>query len=296
MYDLFGENIMFGYINIYKDELKVKDYNVFRAYYCGLCKALGRRYNQMVRLGLNYDLTFLGILLDSVYDEETDFENLGCIKNISKKKTVVRNKAVDFASDMSIILTYYKLADDIKDDKSIKALFAAVPYWFAMKKLEGKYGDAVRNIKAYLDELSVLEKEKCGEIDRCAHPFASIMKEIFSASSSSLGAIGYELGRYIYIVDACDDMDDDLKSGAYNPLNIAYDYDGKPNDELKDKIKNSIYLTLSFVACEYEKLPKFKNKEILDNIIYLGIRAKTDMAINKLGVTEKKEKNNERPI
>ena len=285
---------MFGYINIYKDELKVKDYNVFRAYYCGLCKTLGKKYNQAVRLGLNYDLTFLGLLLDSLYDTDTEFDNVGCIKNISKKKTVVHNKAVDFAADMSIILTYYKLTDDIKDDKSIKALFACVPYWFAMRKLKGRYGSLVDAIKSNLNELSALEKENCSETDRVAHPFATIMKEIFSAASPSLASVGYELGRYVYIADACDDMDDDLKTGAYNPLNIAYNYDGISDEELKEKIRNSIYLTLSFVACEYEKLPKFKNKEILDNIIYLGIRAKTDMIIYKLGCKDKKkEKTNE---
>ncbi|MBQ7901463.1 MAG: hypothetical protein IJ365_05825, partial [Clostridia bacterium] len=134
---------MFGYINIYKDELKVKEYNDFRSYYCGLCKALGKRYNQLVRLGLNYDLTFLAILLDSMYDEQAKCDKLGCIKNLAKKKTVIDNKAVDFAADMSIILTYYKLADDVRDDKSIKAFFAAVPYWFAVKKLKCDYGDFI---------------------------------------------------------------------------------------------------------------------------------------------------------
>ncbi len=282
---------MFGYINIYKDELKVKEYNVFRAYYCGLCKALGRRYNQAVRMGLNYDLTFLGLVYDSIYDEDTEFDNLGCIKNISKKNTVVHNKAVDFASDMSIVLTFYKLADDIRDDRSLRAFFAAIPYWFAMRKLRGQYGELVKGIKTRLNELSSIEQERCTETDCAAHPFATIMKDIFCQANPALAPLGYELGRYIYMVDACDDMDADLKSGAYNPLNIAYEYNGKPDTVLKEKIRDSIYLTLSFVASEYEKLPKFKNKEILDNIIYLGIRAKTDMVINKLGCqNEEKEK------
>ena len=87
-------------------------------------------------------------------------------------------------------------------------------------------------------------------------------------------------------------MDDDIKSGAYNPLNIFYEYSGSADAELKEKIRNSIYLTLSFVASEYEKLPKFKNKDILDNIIYLGIRSKTDMIVNKLGCTDKKRRQN----
>ena len=274
---------MFGYINIYKDELKVKEYNVFRGYYCGLCKTLGKQFNQLVRLGLNYDLTFLAILLDSIYDTETVFANEGCIKNIAKKKTVTDNKAVSFAADMSIVLTYYKLADDIKDDKSIKAMLAIVPYWFAVRRLKGRYGDIIDKIKANLEKLSELEKRKCSVTDEAAHPFAQIMADIFELANPALKALGYNLGRFVYIADACDDMDDDLKNGAYNPLNLAYGYNGVADEKIKRNIENTIFLTLGYVGAEYEKLPKFKNKEILDNIIYMGIRARAEMLLAMLG-------------
>lgn len=282
---------MFGYINIYKDELKIKDYNIFKSYYCGLCKALGNRYNQAVRLGLNYDFTFLAILVDSIYDNTTKTQNLGCIKSVGKKQTVVDNKAVDFCSDMSIILTYYKLLDDIRDDKSIKAAVAVIPYFFAIRKLKGKYNDLIDSVKNNLSQLSQTEKQKSNESDKAAHPFAQIMADMFELANPALKVMGYNLGRFIYFADAIDDMDSDLKSGSYNVLNVLYSYNGDASDYIKESIRQSLYLTLGAVADEYEKLPKFKNKDILDNIIYIGIRAKSDSLIERLGQKQRKEEN-----
>ena len=281
---------MFGYINVLKDELKVKEYNDFKSYYCGLCKCLGKRFNQLVRFGLNYDLTFLACLLDSIYDDETEFDNVGCIKSVSKKKTVINNRYIDFASDMSVILTYYKLKDDVKDDKSIKAFFASIPYFFSVKKLKGKYDVLTEKIKSNLCCLSKLEKEKCVDIDKVAHPFAMIMSDIFREANPALANLGYNLGRYIFFVDALDDMDKDLKDNNYNVYNLKYNYDGNLTDEQKNHIKNSILTTLSYVSEEYEKLPKFKNKQILDNIVYLGIRHKFEYLILKTGCQSKKGK------
>lgn len=285
---------MFGYVNIYKDELKVKEYNDFRAYYCGLCKALGKRYNQLTRLGLSYDLTFLCILLDAMYDEPAVFDNLGCIKSIAKKKTVTDNKFIDYASDISIILTYYKLKDDINDNHSLKALFAILPYSLSMRKLKNKYQSLIKSIKDNLSNLSELEKQNCDITDKSAHPFACIMSDVFAYINPSLSTFGYNLGRYVFFADALDDMDADLKSKNYNIFNILYKYDGTITNADKQKINDTLILTLSFIASEYEKLPKFKNKEILDNIIYIGMRAKTQTLIDKIG--NKKGSNIDRSV
>ena len=274
---------MFGYVNILKDELKVKDFSLFKAYYCGLCKAMGKRYNQLVRLGLNYDFTFLAIILDSIYDEKTIFSKEGCIKSLAKKNIVIDNKAINFSADMSVILTYYKLRDDIFDNHSIKAMVATVPYYFAILKLKGKYALLIKKIRENLKKLSVLEKNMCSSIDEAADPFANIMADIFDYASPSLKTLGYHVGRYVYIADACDDFHDDYKKNKYNTLVNAYSYNGELTDSIKKSIENTLYMTMSSLAMEYEKLPKFKNKDILDNIIYLGIRAKADNLLNLKG-------------
>ena len=273
---------MFGYVNILKDELKIKEFSLFKAYYCGLCKAMGKRFNQLVRLGLNYDFTFLSIILDSVYDEKTLFTKEGCIKSFAKKNIVSDNKAVNYSADMSVILTYYKLRDDIADNHSIKALIASVPYYFGILKLKGKYAQLIEKIKENLKKLSILEKNLCKSIDEAADPFATIMADIFGYASPSLKSLGYHIGRYVYIADACDDFKDDFEKNKYNPLVSAYSYDGVMTDYLRKSLEDLLYMTMTSLAMEYEKLPKFKNKEILDNIIYLGIRAKADNLLTNM--------------
>ncbi len=280
---------MFGYVNICKDELKIKDFTNFRAYYCGLCKALGRRHNQLVRLGLSYDFTFLAILLDSMNDGETQFRSEGCIKHFGKKKTVVRNAAVDFAADMSVLLTYYKLLDDVADDRSIKAFIASLPYRFALRRMRKKYPDIGSRVRDNLKRLSRLEQEKCDCLDEACEPFAAIMADIFTLGSPSLHRLGYDIGRFVYLADACDDMRDDFEKKKYNPMNEAYGFGGVVTDGIKESAESSLYITMSAAAHEYEGLPIFKNKPILDNIIYLGIRANADRALNKLCENNRKD-------
>lgn len=290
---------MFGYVNVYKDELKIKEYNLFKAYYCGLCKALGKQFNQLVRLGLNYDFTFLAIMVDAMCEDDAEFSLEGCIKNISKKQIVTSNKAISFAADMSIILTYHKLIDDIRDDKSIKALLAVLPFKIAKRKLKGKYTDLERSIESNISALSLTESRGTDIIDEAAHPFAVIMRDMFEFVSKGCGKLGYNIGRYIYLADACDDMQSDFEKKRFNVFCRAYNYTGKPDENVCAGIKDTLYRTLGAVGYEYEALPKFKNKEILDNIIYLGMRAKSDYLVNKIvtgNKSEREKKANERSI
>lgn len=266
---------MFGFVNVYKNELKIKDYNIFKSYYCGLCKALGKRYNQLVRLGLSYDLTFLAILADSLSVDTVHIVKDGCIKHLGMHMICTDNKAIDYAADMSILLYYHKLCDDIHDDKSIKAYFARLPYLSAVRKAQKKYPEVSRCIKENLKELSRLEKQKCPSIDEAAHPFATLTSCIFSGFSPSLSRLGYNIGRLIYIADAYKDLDDDKKKGSYNPF-LYCDQKYLNSMEFKSRARGSFNMNLTAVANEYQKLNILKNKEILDNIIYLGIRHITE--------------------
>lgn len=266
---------MFGFVNVYKNELKIKDYNIFKSYYCGLCKALGKRYNQLVRFGLSYDLTFLAILADSLNDESINIIKDGCIKHLGMHMICTNNKSIDYAADMSILLYYHKLCDDVYDDKSVKAYFARIPYIHAVKETQKKYPDISKCIKENLKELSRLEKEKCSSVDEAAHPFASLTSCIFGGISPFLSGLGYNIGRLIYIADAYKDLKEDKKRGSYNPF--LYCDDSYLNSmEFETRVRGSFNMNLTAVAEEYKKLRILKNKEILDNIIYLGIRHITE--------------------
>ncbi len=277
---------MFGYVNVYKDELKIKDYNIYRAYYCGLCKALGRNHNQLTRLGLNYDLTFLAIIADALSDEPTQYQMSGCVKKLGKRKIVHKADGLDFAADMNVLLAYFKLRDDMTDNKSVKALIAIIPFALRINNIKRRYPDLYNIIFDSLRRLSYLEDTGCCILDEVAHEFANIMRAILKVANPALDDFGYNLGRLIYIMDAFDDIEEDYKHKRYNPAMQQYGYRGSKTDEIRKRMSNNLYYTLASLADAYKTLDIKKNKAIIDNIIYLGLRAGCDAIID-----ERKNKN-----
>lgn len=270
---------MFGYIAFYKDELKIKDYDRFKAYYCGLCKELGRRFNQLVRLGLSYDLTFLAMLLDSVDGADTRFVRSGCFRHLGRKRVIVSdNPSVTYSADMSVVFMYYKLADDLRDGFSPLSAIAILPYWLSVRRIRKLYPDKISAIKSCLAKLTALENDKCPSIDETADCFAKIMETLFSDDNKDLRELGYNLGRFIYIADAVDDYIKDVAKDNYNPYRYACP-DAKV-DVIKESASRSMATTLSMAADCYERLNVIKNKELLDNIIYLGLRQRMDAIIS----------------
>ncbi|MBR5518238.1 MAG: hypothetical protein IKV86_04345 [Clostridia bacterium] len=268
---------MFGYVNAYKDLLRVCDYNVFRGYYCGLCKQLGKKFNQLTRFGLSYDMTFLAILMSSLEDKKIDIKMQNCIAHpISKRPVIKDDDGIAYSADMSVILTYMKLKDDWTDEHSIKS-FARVAYFFPMKKCAKKYPKQYKSIKENLFNLSKLEKENCQNIDAVADCFGKLLESIFDKDddNKSLAWLGYHIGRYIYIIDAYKDIEKDLKNKSYNPFIAMYGTNLNKED-FKEAVKSSLTFTLSEVSNAYALLDIKKNKELLDNIIYLGLRKNLD--------------------
>lgn len=280
--------MLFGNVNIHKEELKIKDYNLFRAYYCGLCKALGKRYNQITRLGLRYDMTFLALVADGVSMCDRKFMNEGCIKHIGKHCICMDNPAIDYSADISIILIYHKLCDDISDNRSIKAFFARIPFYRAYRKACKRYPEVASYVSERLNELSKLESSRCSSIDAAADPFSLLTKYIFGFYDKSLECLGYNIGRFIYITDAYADIAKDIKTGSYNPYIEAYDKNYLKSEEFVCQVKGSLNMTLSAIATEYANLNIGRNKAVLDNIIYMGLRETFDKLFD---VTEVSKEN-----
>lgn len=280
---------MFGYVNIYKDELKIKDYNTFRAYYCGLCKALSKNFNQTVRLGLSYDMTFLALLLSSVYEDTINTKNEICIAHmLTKKKIAKENVFINYSAYMSIILAYLKFLDDFKDEKSPKAVLGLIVYYFPFRKAKQKYINEYNEIKKHLDLLSRLEKNKEKDIDLVADCFSNALKVLFTKSfkedektTKILGWLSYNLGRFIYILDAFCDIEKDYKKNNYNPFLVDYKKKDITNykKSLKSKIDISLTFTLDNIAKSYELLNIKQNDEICRNIIYLGLKNRLSQAL-----------------
>ncbi|MDD6191324.1 MAG: DUF5685 family protein [Firmicutes bacterium] len=276
---------MLGYVQIYKPDLKVREYETYMGYYCGICKYIGKKYGQLPRMSLSYDAAFLAIALASVVDSPDEPVQEHCIVHHIKKKTVIRNSFIEYAGDVMLILAWHKLADDARDDNSLPAKSTMVLLKHHYRKLQKKYPELCRNIAIGLSRLSKLEKEKCASLDRTAEAFAKIMEVIFVGGSpdfhETFAKAGYHLGKWVYLADAVDDIEKDIKSGAYNPLIYRFEYSpGEDPKQFRNRItpnlEFNLYQYLSVIADAFNSLDIKKNKGIIDNIIYFGLNKKTE--------------------
>jgi len=289
---------MFGYIMPDKPELKIKEYELFRGYYCGLCKSMGRSFGTLSRFALNYDSAFLGLLLSSVHGEMPVLKKESCIASPVKKKWIVKeNKHIDFAADINVLLTYYNLKDNIRDEGGwlFKLALLASKSGYKNAVSRNKQLDGI--IAASINAQVQLEEKNCSSMDEAAEPFADMLGKIFAAGYKGdeksiprvLEWIGYNLGKWIYIIDAYDDIDKDIKSGSYNPLLCQYKYENQNikafKADISEEVRVNLMQALSQVTGSIELL-NLLNKGIIDNIVYEGLYSKTERILS--GITSEK--------
>lgn len=305
-----GATDLFGYIKPVNAELRVKEYELYRAVYCGLCAALGRNTSCASRLSLSYDFVFLAIVRMALAGESGRIERRRCITHPTKKRAVlVDAPQLDYCARLSSVLTYYKLCDDISDSRGFKRLGAYVlkPAASHMRRRAKLDPEAENCIKAQLDELSRLEADRCESIDRAAEPFGELMAYVtsygFESQSGSYRIareIGRHIGRFIYIADALDDLEDDIRGGSYNPFKVMYDDPKVGVRTDRERIFASLTHELMGIEAameliDYSVVPEYG--EIARNIIYLGLTELRDRLLNKYAEkAENGDKNNDRPI
>ncbi len=266
---------MFGYVNVCRDELKVKELKLFHAYYCGLCKRQGKLCGAASRLILSYDFTVLALLLDSMEEQRPEISAGRCMLHPFKKRPVVtQSPCMDYCAQMSVALAYYKALDDHTDDGvSIKS--AALALKPAVNKIKNKYPDKLYNIEKYLAEITEAEKTGKKNIDIPAAAFGKLMAELFckdETENRALYEFGYNIGRWIYVMDAIDDFEKDKKKGRYNPFSTA--------EEIAEQA-NAVWYNLSAAAAAFELLEIKRNKSILDNIVYTGLKNVTEKVLKE---------------
>ena len=263
---------MFGYVRPFRPELKCRDFDLYRATYCGLCRCLRRRYGLLAPMFLNYDFTFLTLLL---WQPEEGFQPCRgrCHANpLLKKDMCPDSPALELAADESMILTWWKLRDSVADE----GFWAGLPARVLSRLLGRAYRKAARRCPSFdravrdsLEELSALEKENCPSLDRPADTFARLLQAAAPQGDSRgrvLEQLLYHLGRWIYLVDARDDLEEDRRAGRYNPVAARYGLEGD-DQALKLTLDHSLdlmgaALQLGNFGC---RMP------ILENIIYLGL-------------------------
>lgn len=258
---------MFGFVRPCEDKLSKQEKEIFRSYYCGVCKSIAERYTHMARFTLTYDCTFLAMFLTAVKESRAETKNTMCVL---RRRNVAISHIVDYCADVNLMLAYYKLDDDVNDDNSIKAKMARVIFKRAFNKAKKKNPKIDMLIKSNLEYLYLLEKDKCNEPDLAADAFGRLLEGIAGMGCDmDKNAMGvcYNLGKYIYLLDAYFDYEKDVKSGSYNVFYCKYGSE----ENLIEKISFLLECTLSEMVKHYKKIEIKMNKEILDNILYLGI-------------------------
>jgi len=272
---------MFGYIVINKAEMKFKDFDTYQSYYCGLCKRLKECYGRRGQMTLSYDMTFLIVLLTGLYEPETTINSVNCIAHPFEKHTARTNEYSDYAASMNLILTYYKCKDDWNDERKKKSYAVMQALRSKMEVIKKAYPEKVSRVSANLQRLSILEAENEQNIDLMAGLFGEIMAELFAVKhdewEASLRKIGFFLGKFVYLMDAYEDVEKDIQSGNYNPFKKAFTED----TNFAENIRSLLTLMMAECSREFEKLPILMHTDILRNILYSGVWQKYVLVTEK---------------
>lgn len=271
---------MFGYVVPSLEGLDEVERERYHEAYCGLCRALGARCGQRCRLALTYDLAFLALLLSSLYEPEEQRGAGRCLLHPSKTHGYTRSQCVDYAADVTVALAYYKCLDDWKDDRNVRArAFASA--------LAGPYRDVrewnpriCRSIESGMADIGAIEEAaraassssdaaaQAPAPDAAANRFGVLMGELFVYRPSDFWAddlrrLGARLGKFVYVMDAAMDFDDDKASGSYNPL-VAME--ARPDD-----VREDLNLLIAGVAEAFERLPLEQDLHLLRSVVYAGV-------------------------
>lgn len=271
---------MFGYIKPELSELKMKEFNRFRAAYCGMCHELKRSCGISARFILNYDFVFLFMLL-SEGTASPDLKLRRCPASPIKARCVCcRSDALTLSSGFSVILAYRKLCDDIRDEKGAEKLKAKIKKALlsrAYKKALKRCPDFDLAVGTKLDELTELEKKREPSLDRCADKFAALLA---SASVDRVKEqILYHLGRIIYIADAFCDIEDDLKNGRFNPIAARYGLSSAADANTTEAIRLTLEASANVITADCELLPETYWTGIIKNTVEIGIPKMIDSVI-----------------
>ena len=253
----------------------MKDFYKYKAYYCGLCKVLREKHGFLGQLTLTYDMTFLVILLHSLYESDMNFEEHRCVVHPAKKQKMLYNEITEYAADMNIVLTYFHFVDDWKDEKSKAGLVGVRAFRKTYLEIEKKYPKKCRIIRSCLKKLQTCEAQQEENIDITARYFGELMAELLTYRqdvwTKTLRRMGFYLGKFIYILDAYDDVEQDLESGSYNALISLY---GEP--DFDERCKEMMTYVLAECTSQFERLPCIEDADILRNILYVGVWEKYD--------------------
>ena len=271
---------MLGVMTVRKEELKFREFDRYRAFYCGLCRSIGTRCGGLCRMALSFEMTFLAMLLTALYESETAQEARRCAFHPVHRRQMLRNDAIDYCADLSAIVSYYDLRDGWEDERRIDRLAESE----LLKKAAQRAGAALPRqreaVERYVRELHAIEARNDQNLDAAANLTGDMLAELFvmreDVYGDDLREMGYYLGKFIYLCDCYEDIERDEKKKSYNPLLSRKDqpsFDASCEQMLSDMMARA--------ARAFERLPILQDAEIMRNILYSGIWLRFENAGNR---------------
>lgn len=289
---------MFGYVKPFKPNLRICEFEMYRGVYCALCKTLGKEYGILSRFTLNYDFSFLAMFHMAVSPECPGFERQRCLFNPLKKCTCCKQggEPLSFAAAAAMLMVYYKLRDNCVDNGFLKSIPSRLLLPIASakrKKAAKRYPELAGQVQRMSETQFALEQDGCRSIDRAAEPTALLLSylcmqavpEEDTANRRILERFGYCLGRWIYLIDAADDLQKDQQSGGYNPILLSkiMTDEAASLDDARRYAGEVLNRTLNEAAAAYELLSLQRFQPIISNIIYEGLPFVQKQAVKTKG-------------
>lgn len=280
---------MFGYVITSAESLPKDRQDRFRAFYCGLCRRLRLKYGLLGTATLSFDMTFLAVLLNALYEPKEIEAQERCVPHPFKRHSYVDTPVLDYAADMNVALAYHKCLDNWLDDKNVFSAAEAGLLKSAYQKVEARYPRRCEDIVTWLDEIHAMEARNLSEIDPPVNATGAMLGKLFAWQADdiwaeSLRELGDGLGRFIYLMDAYEDLPADERRGRYNPLRA---YRQRPDYE--EFCQSALMLAIADATRAFELLPILRDADILRNILYSGVWSKYAM-IRKKRESDQKEK------
>lgn len=295
---------MFGYVRPLKGSLRVAEYERFRAIYCGLCRAIGKRYGFAASMMLNYDLAFFAAALEGLYTAQpgapvTCYPARRCVAHPLHRRCIAcaqggePTRALEIAADLNVILACFKFRDDAQDGRFARRAASRLALIFfsrAENKAKRLHPELYARTGEQLAELAELEREGCTSLDMCADCFAQILRaagrsaceedgldsDLGAGAGETFGELLYHVGRWIYIIDAYDDLVRDLGRGEYNAVAARYglregDLGAERIEEVRRELERTLSLSLDAAYMAYERLEFGQQSGFVSNVLMSGL-------------------------
>ena len=262
---------MYGYVQVYRPDLRFREYDIYRSHYCGLCHTLQKRCNFISRLTLSYDFTFLSLLLDALYEPEATSCQRRCLHGIGKKEWVYNSSNLDYIADQLLFFSYLHCLDDWQDNRKISHAALAHLLRKTYCRICTQYPQKTKSILQHMQQLKTYESQGETNPQLPASCFGRALGEGFciynDVWASELYHIGYYLGTFIYVMDAYDDLVKDRKHQNYNP----FWKEAETTSAFHEMVRQLLQHAATEAAAAFERLPILQNADLLRNILYAGI-------------------------